>query len=233
VIPDVDEGDGPRPLVFVFHGGTGEAAGEVSRLDVTAQFPDAVVLAPSARDKLIPLGVWEDGTASVDENPDLALFDNLLSCAERDLDVNPSRIYATGESAGAFFSGFLAKTRGDVLAAVAMFSGIMRHGVDEEDTPMLITYGGDDDRTLALDENGVPSLSFDYTGKSREQVPALRAAGHVVVACNTGEGHGPPEDAGPLLVGPFLGAHVKGEPSPFAGDGAPPLPSTCSATDVP
>jgi poly(3-hydroxybutyrate) depolymerase len=225
---------GPHPVVFVFHGGGGSSLGAIEQLQIGAHADEAVIIGVDARDAVIPIGIWADDSDSTDTNPDLAFFDNLHACALEQFAGDADRISVAGVSAGAFFAGFLVKVRGESLAAAAMFSGIMRRGVDDGDTPMLMSYGGENDRAPALDENGVFSPSFDFTARAREQVPLLRDAGHLVVACNSGEGHGVPNEAGETMLWPFLSTHTRGESSPFDdASSAPELATFCTPTDVP
>lgn len=223
---------GLHPALFVFHGHGGDPLGEVSALQVSADVADAglVVLSVAARDaNATP--VWDDASDEARHNPDLSLFDGLQRCALEQLDVDPDRVTTTGVSGGAFFALFLARVRGEHLAAAVAFSGVMRRGVGPSSArpALLVHYGGSDDVTPALDERGAWTPAFDFTRASREQVPQLREAGFFTVACNSGQGHGPSEE-GPALLRAVWTQARRGDARGFSLSD---FPQWCSSTEVP
>lgn len=161
---------GLHPAVFVFHGHGGDALGEVSSLKLTPDVADGglVIIAVEARDaNATP--VWDDASDEPRHNADLSLFDGLRLCALAQFDVDPARVTATGASGGAFFSLFLARVRGEHLAAAVAFSGVMRRGVGSSAVrpALLLHYGGAEDVTPALDAQGTWTPAFDFTAAAR------------------------------------------------------------------
>jgi hypothetical protein len=144
---------------------------------------------------------------------DLALFDDLLYCLDEQLDVDNTRVYTGGFSAGALWSSYLVLHRSEFLAAAAIFSG----GVDglffyETPTrlvPSLLAWGGVKDLYAGV-------FSFDQQTKALSK--KLREDGGFVIECDHGLGHTVPFGGTSWAV-PFVLAHRWGEPSPYATSG--------------
>jgi polyhydroxybutyrate depolymerase len=106
------------PLILAFHGGTGTAEGmpRMCRLNPTADLRGYIVVYPEGIHKH-----WQDGRiyregSSVD---DVAFIADLIAKLSREYPIDQRRIYATGISAGGFFSQRLACEMPDKIAAAA------------------------------------------------------------------------------------------------------------------
>lgn len=118
---------GPRPLVIVLHGGGGKAK-QIARatgrgFHALADRDGAYVVYPDAVD-----GMWDFGAGKVSREletrvDDRRYFEALLSDLPRQLEIDRTRVFATGISRGGQASYFLACTfpgRFRAIAAVTM-----------------------------------------------------------------------------------------------------------------
>ncbi len=160
--------------------------------------------------------------------PDISLFDDLLSCLAAQYDVDLKRVYTLGFSQGALFSTRLVLLRSDVLAGAALWSGglgssgglleLVRFEYEspKRKVPVLAVAGG---ATDLWPNDQLPLVNFQ-TGTT-ELAEALRTDGHAVVECNHGLGHTIPSDG--LQWGlPFLFGHEwtrDGASTYFGADG--------------
>ncbi len=168
--------------------------------------------------------------------PDLTLFDDLLTCLNTQFAVDRTRVYTFGFSQGAIFSGRLVMERADVLASAALWSGglgstggiveVVRipYATPSRKIPVLAVAGGVPD--LWPNEQ-LPLVNFQ-TGTD-ELSTGLLGDGHAVVACNHGLGHTIPGDG--LTWGlEFMFAHVwtaDGD-SPYYGHDGKGFPKYCT-----
>lgn len=104
--------DGPRPLVLVIHGGAGTPRGMMRitnrRWNALADQHGFYVVYPAGIDK-----IWDFGEGRVSSNldqsvDDLAYFRNVIALTSAQVNINASRVFATGLSRGAQASFFLA-----------------------------------------------------------------------------------------------------------------------------
>lgn len=118
--------DSPAPLVFVFHGGNGQALGtmNLTKFNDVADKEKCIVVYPQG----IGRG-WNDGRitqvsqAHRDGVDDLAFFDALLAKLSQEHRVDAKRVFATGISNGGIFSHYLAANRAEKIAAIAPVVG--------------------------------------------------------------------------------------------------------------
>jgi len=209
---------GPRPLVFAWHGFGGTArrllAGSLSRTALTKN----VIL-------VVPQATVQGGKSRFDafnqapQNPDIAFFDDLITCANKDFNVDLDRIYVTGMSNGAMMSGALLASRASKLAAAAPFSGSISLQFVKANAkiPALVSWGGVTD--FAYQQN------FDKL--AREMIQKLHDQGHFVVGCNHNSGHNMPVGAWQWALDFLLAHHRTTTASPFASDLGQTLPSYC------
>lgn len=117
--------DGPKRLVFDFHGHGGTARHAAQRHALHAVMPDAVVVYPQGLNTPGQLTDPEGKKTSWQLQPggqsdrDLKFFDAVLADLLKDHAIDPKRVYATGHSNGGGFTYLLWAERGDKLAAVA------------------------------------------------------------------------------------------------------------------
>jgi len=218
------------PVVFIFHG-QGDSGSSIATYfgasNITKKY-GAIVVSPayccanSGTDCCDMMSVWGYMPFS-DHEPDLALFDDILSCLDEQFDIDNTRVYATGFSAGALWTTFLLLNRSDYLAATAIFSGGVGQVCDwvlpAYRTAALLAWGGEQDT---------------YTGfiKFYEMMPALgdklTEAGHFVAECDHGLGHTMPYGS-PAWALEFLTAHKWSDgSSPFVHGLSDTFPDYCT-----
>jgi polyhydroxybutyrate depolymerase len=112
----------PAPLVFVFHGGGGQASGIAPHTGFSrlADREGFVVAYPQGLG-----GRWNDGRGYAATHDDVGFVRVLLDTLTRELGIDPRRVYATGISNGAMFSYRLACDLPGTFAAVAPVAGAM------------------------------------------------------------------------------------------------------------
>jgi hypothetical protein len=113
---------------------------------------------------------------------DFAVGDQLVACAVRDHNVDPSRIFATGCSFGALFSAAQAAQRSGYLAAVATNSGGWASPVAFQTafTPGLMTIHG---------VKGTDVVIVDFSETSARADAAFKQRGGFVINCDHGGSH--------------------------------------------
>lgn len=178
-VPDTYDAATPAPLVFSFHGFGGNAAGFLSQeMRDAADAMGAILIVPDGGDRGGTPGF--DVVAPPVGNTDLVLFDDLVTCASEQWNIDADRIHSTGMSNGGLMTGYLMSHRDEVLASVAPLSGGISGPYASEDAiPVLATWGGEDD--FAFEQ--------DFHQLSRDMVDASRANGQFVIACDHGMGH--------------------------------------------
>lgn len=150
-IIDRPSGPGPHPLVFVFHGGGGNAR-QTRRTTGYAKMADeagALVVFPQSVGKN-----WNDGRDApelqehIDDVNDLGFVDALIDDLVANEGADPRRIYATGISNGGFMSLRLACERSDRFAAVAPVAASLPEPLAATCRPatsLLLIHGDDDE----------------------------------------------------------------------------------------
>jgi len=166
---------------------------------------------------------WNFGKYSKTDK-DLAVFDDMLACLEEQGDIDNTRVYTMGFSAGALWSTYLVLHRADYLAAAAIFSGgtgmVIDYTKPAYPLPALLAWGGPNDTYMNV-------VMFETM--MNEFSDKLQADGHFVIECNHGLGHTVPYGATPWIH-KFLLAHTwKDGTSPFAqGELGADFPDYCT-----
>jgi polyhydroxybutyrate depolymerase len=145
------ERDG-TPVLFVFHGGGGEAKGtmNLSKFNSIADREKFIVVYPNGVG-----GNWNDGRATTfsrahrENVDDLAFFDAMLDKLSSEHPIDGRRVFATGISNGGIFSHYLAANRSQKIAAIAPVVGGIAEPFDQMFKPsaavsVLIIQGTDD-----------------------------------------------------------------------------------------
>lgn len=151
-LPESYTGDEPLPLVFVLHGGGGDAAGMVrltrGGFDTLADEQGFIVVYPN--------GVgnhWNDGRTGdigrYSSADDVGFFDALIDALLTTYNIDESRIYSTGISNGGLMSYRLACDLSHRFAGVApvaanMSVALSQNCSPERATDLLIILGTDD-----------------------------------------------------------------------------------------
>ena len=161
------------PVVFVFHGGNGEAKGtmNLSGFNSIADSEQFVVVYPQGVGKS-----WNDGRVTTvsqahrDNVDDVAFFDAMLAHIHRDYPVDPRRIFVTGISNGGIFTHFLAAHRSDKIAAIAPVVAGIASPFHEQFQPThpvsVLIIQGTEDRFVPYDGGSVgPPARREDRGK--------------------------------------------------------------------
>lgn len=207
------------PVLFAWHwlGGSANQIVRYLELQDLADDEGVIVIAPDSDGSAYE---WHF-TEGPEGNPDLLLFEDLLSCAWQQWDVDLDRIYATGMSAGGLWSSYLTVHESEWLAATAPLSGgsdAWSYQTPERPLPVLLTWGGESD-TYG---------SYSFHDASLYLSEALREDGSFVVECQHSGGHTLPP-WGFAYAWDFLEAHPKDVgTSPWAAGLPEGMPSGCT-----
>lgn len=175
-VPD-SHGKKPLPLIFVFHGSGGDGAGIRRTFDLERHANgEAIFVYPDGFG-----GEW-DLESKAPSNIDMLLFDAILEAVSDSHCVDTKRVFATGYSAGGYFSNQLACRRGGKLRAIASHSGGGPFGQSDE-------YG--DDGRLRCPERAVAALVVHGTADGDvklEEAHKSREHWRRVNGCRSGPG---------------------------------------------
>ncbi len=197
-------------VVFIWHG-LGDSAANMSNFfgadSLAAQY-HAIVIVPDgccngAGTKGCCSQITGWGFAAKPE-PDVAIFDDALSCLDQQFGIDRTRVYTTGFSAGSLWSTWLLMNRTDYLAAVAIFSGgvnsFLEYVMPTYKAPVLAVSGKEDD----VFGGGL----VDFFTSMNDLTTALRKDGHFVIRCiHDAGGHTIPF-GGPDWAAKFLFKHT-------------------------
>jgi polyhydroxybutyrate depolymerase len=118
VVPEGYAPQTPYPLVFVLHGGGGNAAAARTQTDLEkASGGRAIFVYPDSAG-----GNW-NLDAPAGKNGDVALFDAILLTAHNTLCVDERRVFLTGFSNGAYMANQLACKRGERIRGIVTHAG--------------------------------------------------------------------------------------------------------------
>jgi len=151
-VPDVYTGDAPVPLVFVLHGGGGDAAGMVrltqGRFDELSEIHNFIVVYPNGIDKK-----WNDGRTTNIENfstaDDVGFISALIDDLSTNYNIDLDKIFSTGMSNGGMMSYRFACELSDRIAGIAPVVANLSSDLSDVCTPeyttdILIALGTDD-----------------------------------------------------------------------------------------
>jgi len=198
------------PLVFVFHGFTGNALHAAGAYKVHQEWPEATVVYPQGLEVslLNRKGPGWQIAPRVQEDRDVKFFDALLADLKKTNKIDDKRIYTCGMSNGAIFSYVLLSQRGSVFAAAAPVGGFAPPAFNgAPSTPILIIHGKADDlisvrqaersRDLAVGNNKASDKTKEWE-KGYTLYPG--AKGHDVVYREHEGGHTWPAEVTPSIV---------------------------------
>ena len=222
-------GETKGSLLFAFHGTGGTAASAIAGVpmegiqDITSgggmvvafQSPNAM---RSGTDISPPMMAWYV--------EDLDIVDLIVACSIKNNNIDPTRIYATGCSAGGLMSGTMGLMRSQYVAAVAPNSGGInymnsRQLSDKSQSPAsFLMHGGSQDMVI---------ISFAQASGWYEDQAKMATHPGLLVDCNHMGGHcGSPAD---LLTDSwhFMKAHPFAvSPEPYASGLPSGYPSYCT-----
>lgn len=179
IVPDAHDGATALPLVFVFHGSGGDSAGIRRGFDLEREAGGQAIFVYPNADRASKMWDLESGA---DSNVDVQLFDAILEALSVSHCVDRRRVFATGYSAGGYFSNQLACRRGSVLRAIASHAGGGPFGQSGE-------YG--DDGKLRCPERPIAALiahGTDDTAVDLEEAKKSREHWRRVNGCASGGG---------------------------------------------
>jgi poly(3-hydroxybutyrate) depolymerase len=124
VLPKDYDGRTRFPVLFAWHGTSSSGDEFIDKYYgaiVDGVAGRALIVAP---DGLIENeGEWAGMTRWQLSNVDGAFFDRMLDTLNREYCIDPTRVFSTGHSIGAYFTNYLGCTRGDRLRAIAPIAG--------------------------------------------------------------------------------------------------------------
>lgn len=210
----------PQPkgasLVFMWHG-LGDTSQNFSAAMGAAQVANgrnAIIIAADAFQQVVAVMPPTWGFLG-EPDPDLALFDDLLSCVDAQFDIDNDRVYTTGFSAGALWSTLLVMQRNEYLAAATLWSGgtsetgfvTIDYATPGHKLPVLAASGGATDTWNNL---------LDFQKGTDDLIAKLSADSVLVVGCNHNSGHTIPP-GGQNWGWDFLFHHTYGQKSDLWG----------------
>ncbi|MCO4763752.1 MAG: prolyl oligopeptidase family serine peptidase [Myxococcales bacterium] len=178
----------PKPakanLLFLWHGlgGTKEGFGNFMKAKKLANSLGAIVVVPQGGAKLTGWG-WDKSSNATE---DAALFDDLLSCIDQQWDIDNSRVWTMGFSAGGLWSSWLTLHRSTYIASAVIWSGgsgteSNKYKTPKRKIPVLMAWGGPEDKA-----------GFAFQETTLRMSSMLRTDGHFVVTCDHNLGHNIP-----------------------------------------
>lgn len=147
--------DQPVPLVFVFHGGTGNAQSAIrmSGFNDVADLNGFLVVYPNGTGRLDDnnLLTWNGGDccayAQMENVDDVGFVRSIVADLQAQVNIDTRRIYATGLSNGAMLSHRLACEAADLFAAAAPVAGTLNFPACHPSQPIsIIVFHGTDDQ---------------------------------------------------------------------------------------
>jgi polyhydroxybutyrate depolymerase len=155
----------PWPVVLVFHGrgNSGERTeefSELSTLPAIVAYPNGVVGQGDGERQ-----AWQGAPYSAPGVDDIAFTSDVLDRLEADLCVDERRVYATGKSNGAGFTGILACRAADRITAIAPVAGAF-YGTGEP--PCLPSRA-----VPVIEFHGTADATIPYGGDAGRGLPAI------------------------------------------------------------
>ena len=159
----------------------------------------------------------EDGTS----DNDLALFDDLRTCATQNFDVDLDALISSGFSGGSLFNTVLLGQRADHIATIVEMSGganievptfeekFARYDTPAVDIPVLLISGGDND---LWPDASFPVVHFQEATDTLQN--KLLEDNQFVVRCTHNTGHNITNKAFSSAI-EWLTTHRYGEESPY------------------
>ena len=162
--------DEPVPLVFVFHGGAGnaESAVRMSGFNAVADRYGFLVVYPNGTGRLSDdkLLTWNGGTccgyAQEKNVDDVGFVRAIVADLQTLVTLDPHRIYATGLSNGGLLSQRLGCEASDVFAAIAPVAGTLNLPACSPAQPVsVIEFHGTDDQHIPYEGGYGPESLVD------------------------------------------------------------------------
>lgn len=186
------------PLVFVFHGFTGNATHAANAYRVHQEWPEATVVYPQGLDVNLlnrTAPGWQIAP-KLQGDRDVKFFDALFKELKKSHKIDDKRVFTCGMSNGAIFSYVLLSQRGSVFAAAGPVGGFAPPAFGGAPaTPILIVHGKADEliplrqaersRDLAIANNKAKISSKEwapgytiYAGEKADVIYRVHEGGH-------------------------------------------------------
>jgi len=167
-IPESYTGDDPVPLVFVLHGGGGDASGMVKltrgRFNELSEAHHFIVVYPEGVDKH-----WNDGRTGDIRNAshadDVGYISALIDDLSAHYNIDSNKIFSTGISNGGLMSYRLACELSDRIAGIAPVAANLSVDLSEickpDNTTDIFMILGTDDRLMPYDGGNIEVLGIE------------------------------------------------------------------------
>ena len=171
--------NGPYKTIVLFHGLTSEQVDDIEEDTALNKLVDPynfVLIEPYSRRLAIE---WDQGKAG--DNPDVAFFDDLLTCAQQQLGADSERLYAAGDSGGGMFTTFWSVNS---LTRSLLLQSIL--------AALYLTCLTAPQTRCRSFTDGVGNVMWqgqNFNTFANNIIPQFRENGHFVVACNHDSGH--------------------------------------------
>lgn len=182
------------PLVVMLHGGfgSGSQAEKSYHWDAEADSGHFIVAYPDGLSRAWNTGGGCCGTPGQTNTDDVGFITSMVSAIEREIPVDPSRVYATGISNGGIMAYTLA-CRTAIFAAIgpdsatelgacsapAPVSVIHIHGTADRRIPY---NGGQGNGIARINGPAIPALNATWRGIDHCSAPVIKAAGVVTIS---------------------------------------------------
>lgn len=160
------------PLVFVFHGGGGDAKGTMKLTQFNSVADKGRFMA------IYPQGIgksWNDGRETAvsqahrDKIDDVMFFDAMLERLSAEYRIDSNRVFVTGISNGGIFAHYLAAHRAEKIAAIAPVAGGIAEPFDARFKPThpisVLMIQGTEDLLVPFDGGKVVGRGFRNRGR--------------------------------------------------------------------
>jgi polyhydroxybutyrate depolymerase len=162
-VPATPAGADPRPVVLSFHGLSGNASVQQSTdgLNAKADEEGFVTVHPEGllvglNDRVVGVTGWDPDGSEVDEP---AFVSALLDDLGAKVCIDPSRVYATGMSAGGYIALVVACALPDRIAAVAPVAGAYQSTECSSGRALpIMAFHGLDDVVMPFDGQSTPQV---------------------------------------------------------------------------
>jgi polyhydroxybutyrate depolymerase len=164
-LPAEYDGRRPYPLVLAFHGRGNTGAGteefsKLSTLPAVVAYPDGVI-GQGDGDRQ----AWQGAPYAAPGVDDVAFTRDLLDRLEATVCVDTRRVYATGKSNGAGFTGLLACRLADRITAIAPVAGAFYPDTGADCHPSR--------PVPVIEFHGTADATIPYTGDADRGLPAV------------------------------------------------------------